>query len=167
MDKKITELETLIKALIIEHESMALLLEKKREALRSGDGKQLTLFAQSESKQLNRIAELEKNRLSLVANITLLINPNAPQPMKLMQLAEALGEPQRGRLLMLRHQLLKRMEQVKNQASVARQASESILKHMNGLVATVSAFCTGVPTYNATGNRPKEALKVSTFSAIA
>ncbi len=167
MDNQIKELELLIKALIVEHESMSKLMDRKREALRSGDGKLLTSYAQSESQQLNRIAEFEKNRLSLVAKITLKINPKAPEPMRLAELANALDEPSRGRLLVLRQQLLERMTAVKQQATVARQASETILQHMNGLVATVSSFCTGVATYNNTGNRPKAALKVSTFSAIA
>src|SRR5690606_29211509 len=115
------------------HEALLSLLQRKREALRTGGTRAMTELAALENEKVQLISELEKHRLTLVAELTLALVPDAAEPMRLGELAERMPEPARGRLLVLRHQLRERMEQVREASSVLRRATEALMKHVHGL----------------------------------
>jgi len=99
--------------------------------------------------------------------LTLALKPDATEPMRLMELAESLPEPMRGNLLVLRQQLRQVMTQVREQTSVVRQATESLLRHMQGLVKSITAISTGTPTYGSRGMMPQKAGTIRTISLTA
>lgn len=167
VDKPLAQLEQVLAGLLAENEQLLSLLKHKRVALGSADYKQVTDCCRRENEQVQAISELEKRRLSLVGELTQLVDPAAAEPLRMVELAERLGEPARGRLLVQRVQLQERMEQARRETGVVQRATESLFKHMQGLIQTIGAVCTGVGTYGQTGSPPRAALSVSTFNTTA
>ena len=149
------------------HGRLLVLLKQKRQSLRQVQYEQVTTGSQQENTVIQQISELEKRRLQLVADLTLALDMHAPQPLRLGELAERLDEPDRGRLLVLRHQLLEHMAEVRWQTNVARRATESLVSHMQGLVKSVGAACSGMSVYASNGAPPPQAMVISTFNTTA
>ncbi len=149
------------------HSELLELLKRKRDVLRSSDTRAAIGLCTLEHEKIQKIAELEKHRLELVAELTLSVDPQAKEPLSMSELADRLGEPARGRLLVLRHQLLERMKAVHYETGIVRRATETLSKHMNGIVQTIGALSAGVSTYGNRGAFPQSNTAVSTFSATA
>ena len=163
----ITSLESTLKQLHTLHGELLELLKRKREAVRGNDNHEITGICVLEHEKLQKIAELEKQRLVLVAELTLKVDPQAKEPLRMAELADQLREPVRGRLLVARQQLIECMKQVQQETSVVRRATESLANHMHGIVQTLGALSSGVPTYGGRGAFPQRNTAVSTFSATA
>ncbi|XAM01004.1 flagellar protein FlgN [Phycisphaeraceae bacterium D3-23] len=142
MDKRIArelaQLEATLTQSAERHEQLLSLMRRQRDALRQAQGEQVADLSRQENAVVQAISELEKRRLELVASLTVAVLPGATQPMRMRELAEQLPEPARGRLLVLREKLRERIVAVKEQSSVSRRASESLLSHMQGLVQSLS-----------------------------
>ena len=160
-------LQAVLQQLVGQHSTMLELLERKRVAIRSHDTRAMTELCQLENECVKAISELEKTRLELVANMTLIVKPDAAEPMRMAEMAEHLPEPARGQLLVQRQQMLDKMQQVQAETQVVRQATDAIMKHMTNLVQTVTAFSSGVTTYSAQGAPPQAKGRVSTFAVTA
>jgi hypothetical protein len=159
-------LEAVLGQMVAIHQELLTLLERKRGAMRKGDGRAMTELCALENAKVQAIAELEKKRLELVARLTLLVDPQAPEPMRMAEVAERLPEPVRGRLLTLRQQLRSQLETVKHQTAVARRAAESLVRHVQGLVQSMMAVANYGTTYRKPG-APGRSSAVSTFSMTA
>lgn len=160
-------LEETLKRLTAQHEQLLSLLQRKRAALREADEQKVTAMCQLENEALRAISELEIERARQAGALTLQVQPDAKAPLRLGELAERLPEPARGRLLVLRHQLVQRMEQVREQSSVTRRATETLARHMQGLVQTIGVIATGVSTYDESGALPRQATAMSTINMTA
>lgn len=171
MDSKtpalIVSLEQVMRQLLDLHRELLDLLKRKREMLRTNDAGATIDLCALEHEKLQKVIELEKRRLNLVADLTLAVDPGVSEPMCLTDLAERLGEPVRGRLLVSRQQLLEQMKCVQQETSVVRRATETLAKHMQGIVQTIGAISSGVSTYGSGGAFPQRNTAVSTFSATA
>ncbi len=167
MDKQLQQLEELLRGQIAAHEALGSIMTRKAAALRLADRRQLMDCCELENKQVQAIGDLEKQRLQLVADLTLMIQPQAGEPMRLAELAQRLPEPSRGRLLVLRQQLVERMTAVHRQTQSARHATQTLVAHMHGLIQSIGTAMTGVATYGQRGSLPTPALAVSTFSTTA
>ncbi|MEX0652917.1 MAG: flagellar protein FlgN [Phycisphaeraceae bacterium] len=160
-------LEATLQQMVEAHETLLTLLHRKRDALRRNDVDALSQVGALEKEKIARIADLEKHRLELAAHLTLQIDPQAKQPMRLGELAERLPEPARGRLLVLRCQLRDRMQHVRDAASVVRRASETLLTHVQGLVQSVVMMANGTTTYSRTATPPQHQTAVRTINLTA
>jgi len=165
MDKRIAELESILSYLTTAHERLLALLGQKRQALRTADQDRIARCSTQENAVVQEIGELEKQRLLLVGELTLAVDPGAKGPMLLGELAERLDEPGRGRLLVLRQKLKQRVEQAQKETAVIKRTTESLVRHMQGLVQTIGCVMAGVGLYNNQGTPPKSAMAVSTFNA--
>lgn len=163
----IQRLEATLARLLDRHNQLLGLLQRKRDAMRAGDTHGMTELAQLEHEVVQQVSELEKARLEQVAQLTLGVRPDAAEPMKLGELAEALPEPERGRLLVSRQQLLEAMQRVQHETTVARRAAESLVKHVTGLIQTIGALSTGVSTYSSRGDAPGAQANLSTINLTA
>ena len=167
MDKWIAQLASVLTQQVAAHEKLLALLQSKRKLLSTADHQQLKRLSQQENQVVQAISELEKQRLNLVGQLTLAIDEASKAPMRLAELAGRLPEPDRGRLLTLRAKLKQKMEQVSEETAVARRATESLVRHMQGLVCTVGSIVSGVGLYSRQGGVPKEAMAVRTFHVTA
>jgi hypothetical protein len=163
----VTTLEATLRQLLDLHTELLELLKRKREIVRSNDARAAVALCVLEHEKLQKIAELEKRRLNLVADLTLAVDRNAQAPLRMAELADRLGEPVRGRLLVARQQLLEKMKNVQEETNIVRRATEALAKHMHGIVQTLGALSAGVATYGSRGAFPQRNTAVSTFSATA
>lgn len=164
---RIAQLEQNLHQLLSLHGELLELLKKKRDVLRSSDTQAVIGLCTLEHEKIQKIADLEKQRLQLVAGLTIALNPQAKEPLRMGEMAEQLNEPARGKLLVLRHQLLEKMKAVHHETGIVRRATEALAKHMHGIVQTIGALSAGVSTYGSRGALPQSNTAVSTFSATA
>jgi hypothetical protein len=165
MDKLIAKLEDAVQRHIAAHEKLLTVMKLKVDAFRRADQQGAIACTRQENAEIQLIGEIEKQRLILVAELTRIVEPGAPSPFTMGELAQRLPEPSRGRLLILRGRLKDRMETVQRESSVARRAAETLLRHMQGIVQSISGVITGISTYGKKGAPPRMAMNVSTFSA--
>ena len=151
MDKRIeplvVALEANLQKQLDRHEQLLSLMDQKRSVLAGGDPHRLAQMCQLENENVQSLSELEKQRLEAVAALTLLLQPNAAEPMSMAELVRLLPAVVRDKLELQRALLRQRMEAVKQQASIARRATESLTRHLQGLVDTIGSISTGVTTY--------------------
>jgi len=165
--KYIPVLESVLKQLADRHEQLLALMLRQREALRLADHRSVSEYSRLENVLVQAIGDLEKRRQELVAQMTRAIDPSAPAPMRMRDLAERLPEPARGRLLVLREQLRERIAKVKEQSSVARRATEALLKHMQGLVHTLGNAGRAAGYAPANQPQPKNTAPMGTLRVTA
>ncbi|MEM1446504.1 MAG: flagellar export chaperone FlgN [Planctomycetota bacterium] len=160
-------LESTLRQSIDRQQQLTDLLKRKRDAMRAGDANLMTDLTRAENAHVQAISEIEKTRLKLVAELTLLLDLSATEPLKLAALAERFPEPTRGRLLVMRSQLLDAMRAVQEQTAVAKRASESLVKHVSGLVRTLANVSHGHAAYGPVGRTPQQPAPMSTLSLTA
>lgn len=167
IERDVAALLKLLREMTELHEQWAELGDAKREALASGDADALTAVCRLENEKLQAVSEREKRRLELVASLTRAVKPDAGRPLRLAELAELMPEPTRGRLLLARQGLRERIKVVKTQSSIARRATDSLMKHMNTLVQGVAAAATGASTYTPRGGTAPRGLTLGTLNTTA
>ena len=165
MDESLDQLESILKQLSTCHESLLSLLAGKRQAMRDAQPDRVTDLCDQENRFVQKITQLETKRLELIGQLTEALDPNAQQPLHLNDLAQHLPEPRRGRLLVLRQQLRQRMVRVRDETAVLRRATESLTRHMQGVIQTVAGAMAGV--YGQGGTPTPAAMTVSTFDVKA
>ncbi|QDU72363.1 flagellar export chaperone FlgN [Mucisphaera calidilacus] len=164
----VTELEALLISMIERQRLWLAVFEQKTGAMRRGDRKLMAALTTQEKDHLAAMGEMEKRRLMLLGELTQVFRPDAREPMRLVELAQLLPEATRDRLLRLRQDLRAEMKRFREQLGSVRQASESILRHVNGVMETVVAAAAGVATYTSAGRPPQAArTTLSTFSMTA
>jgi hypothetical protein len=167
LQQKVAQLEALLARQLGEHEQLLELIKHKRLGLRQANHRLVADCCRQENRRVQQIGELEKDRLRLAAELTLMLVPAATEPLRLGDLALHIGEPARGRLLVLRQQLLERMGQVREDAGGAQRAAEALARHMQGLVQTLSSVMSGGAAYSNRGGPTQTAMAMSTFNMTA
>ncbi|MEM6855924.1 MAG: flagellar protein FlgN [Planctomycetota bacterium] len=171
MDKtlrlNLDHLEAVLAQALERQRQLLSLLERKRLALRQGKDQEMVGLTRLENAAVQTISEIEKRRLQLVADLTLAVDPSAQEPLKMKELAERLPEPFRGRLLVTRQKLVEAMTQVAEQTSIVRRASESLMKHVNGLIRTIGVVSQGGAAYGQTGQVSNKPAPMSTLNLTA
>ncbi|MEM6392194.1 MAG: flagellar export chaperone FlgN [Planctomycetota bacterium] len=156
-----------VHALTERHTQLLKLMEAKQDMMRTADGPGLADLTRRENAIVQAVSELEKRRITQAGELTLRLDPTAAEPLRLAELAELLPEPHRGQLLVRRQELVAVMQDVRRRASVARRASESLLKHMTGLLHTVTNAASGSGTYGRRGPAPSPAAPLRSINLTA
>ena len=167
MDKQLIKLESILNRQLSAHDQLLALLKQKHDALRAADHQRITQCCAQENDLVQAISDLEKQRLTVIGELTALIAPTNEDPLRLVDLAQRIEEPARGRLLVLRQQLKERMTQSSKETATARRATELLVRHMQGLIQTIGNIMTGVGAYSHKGAPPKGAMAINTFNAMA
>ncbi|MEQ9455404.1 MAG: flagellar export chaperone FlgN [Phycisphaeraceae bacterium] len=164
----VNELESLLIDMIERQRLWLAVFEQKTTALRSADHNLMAALSSQENDHLQAMTEMEKRRLHLLADITQALDPQASEPLRLTALAQLLPETISQRLLDLRAELRTEIERFRSRLASVRQASESLLRHVNGVVTSVVAAATGNNVYSRSGSLPQPAkANLSTFSLSA
>lgn len=167
MDKHLQQLEAQLGGLLEAHDAMLALIRRKREAIRQAKPAVVQDCTRRENELVQKIGGLETERQRVVAALTAAIAPQSSQPLRLGQIAERCGEPQRGRLLVMQARLLERMNEIKRESAVVRQAMEGLLGHMQGMVQMLIQTVAGGGTYGQRGTMNAAGAAVSSFNATA
>lgn len=171
MDKRLEQtvatLEGVLKQQIALHGELLTFMSHKRDALASAQAQRLAETLQLENQKVQAIGELEKRRLEIMATLTILVQPEATEPMRLDALVMHLPDPVANRVIAIRAQLRQRIEEVRQQTTIARRATESLMRHVQGLIQSIGSVSTGVSTYAHGGRLNPTATAVSTFNLTA
>lgn len=151
MDKLLAELEELIRRLRDEHRVLLAMVQRKIAALRMASPALVTDCCARENEMVQRIAALEKRRQAVVGQITGLVSPNAAEPLRLMEIAQHAPADRADRLKVLHAELRGLVEQVRNDTAVARQATQGLIQHMQGMMQNLRQLFAGANTYGRRG----------------
>ena len=149
------------------HRQLTSLLERKRQALRDGRPQDMTRLGGLEQGVVQAIAQLEQQRAATVAELATKLRLGGAEPVKMKDLAEALPEPFRGRVLLSRKNLIAAMQQVREQTSIVRRASEALMAHVNGLIRTLGVVSHGGAAYGQTGRVQARPPRMSSLNLTA
>ncbi|MEM8782171.1 MAG: flagellar export chaperone FlgN [Planctomycetota bacterium] len=160
-------LESTLRESVDRQRQLTDLLKRKSDAMKRGDANLMADLTRVENAHVQAISEIEKSRLQLVADLTLLLDAEAKEPLKLGELAERFPEPNRGKLLVMRAQLLEAMRAVQAESAVVKRASDTLAKHVAGLVRTLANVSHGHAAYGPVGRTPQQPAPMSTLSLTA
>ncbi len=163
MDKDLIELETCLRQMIDEHRQLLSLLQRKQLAMRKANPAAVQDCCRQENVHVQRIGQVETQRQQVLGRITAEIAPKSKEPLTIMQIADRAGEPRRGRLLVFRQQLREVISNCKRENEIARDATQSLLNHVQGVLQQVASMM-GVGTYGRRGNVPQPGSLSSTFT---
>ncbi len=163
MDEQLRQLERHLRELLAEHDGMLELIRRKRQALRTARPAEVDRCTRAENRHVQRIGQIEKERQRVVAALTQSIAPQAQRPLRLGQIADAVGEPTRGRLLTLRQMIHQRIDEVRHESRVTRTAMEGLLNHVQGMVQSIVQHVGGGGTYERRGRVATASATVSSF----
>jgi hypothetical protein len=149
MNKAIHELETLLKALVAEHEKLLRLLENQQQAVRKLDTRRIEELAAAQESARMRISTLEMRRRQLVQQIGQAAR--LPGTVTIGQLAEAFPQSRAG-LLGLRQRLRELAAAVSARAQVAGRIAGSVLGHLNTVVRLIAGATEQAGLYNRQGS---------------
>ncbi len=161
-------LEAVLRQLIACHGELLDLVRAQRTAFTLGNLHALRDAAGRESVVLQRARDLDRRRRDLT--LALLPTPShggasdgAP---RLLDVAASLPAVDRDRLVSLRDELLVVMHAVQRETTIARRATEALLRHTHGLLITLGQIARGSTHYAPRGGRPTHTPTLSTMSLV-
>lgn len=145
------ELEKLLHAYLSAYDRMRLTVAAHRDAIRTADTRRVEAIVAENQDIAARIANLDGARRSLIAT-AMRSGLAAPGPdAKLTDVASALPEPQRSRLVSLAHELRDLVASVQKEQSSLRMAASALASHMQGLIQHVARKLSHAGTYSKRG----------------
>lgn len=166
VDEKLTQLAEQMELLLKTHEGLLGLVRRKQEAMRLGQAELVAETCELENEHVRKIAELEKRRQMVVGQITAELTPDAAEPLRLRDIADAVAEPRRGQLLVLHQQVRAVMERIQRENEVSKRAAEGLLRHVQGIVQQVTQVM-GAATYGRRGGMAEAPVAMNSFSVTA
>jgi hypothetical protein len=144
-------LERMLRAQLDGHQRLLKSIESKRQAIRAADIDAITAQCAQENQILQKLGEVEKRRLELTGRVTAALKPQAERPLKVSEIAEVAGEPNKTRLLAISAQLREVIGEVKKQSSIVRSAADALSRHMTGIAQTVNTALSRARVYSSRG----------------
>ncbi len=151
VDELVMQLELLLRSQQQDYENLGQMIQRKREAIRHADMNAITDLCQQENTVAQHVTEMEKTRLILTAELTRAIDPKASRPFSISEVAQAIDEPNRTRLLQLSQTLRGTIEEVRSASSIVRAAADGLSRHMGGLLQTVQSALSRARVYSDRG----------------
>ncbi|QDU32691.1 FlgN protein [Poriferisphaera corsica] len=167
IDNQINTLDLILQKQLQLHTSLLDLLKQKRNAIGSSDPSQMTNICELEQEKIHLIKQLENKRQQIVINVTKHLNPQATLPLTMQDIAQYIGGTEGDRLLIRRNQLRQKMEDVRQQASIAKRATESLMRHMQSIVQTITAASSGTASYGDSGVMNNRGMNMSSLNLTA
>lgn len=151
IDELVMRLEQILHSQQKDYENLGQLIQSKREAIRQADMNAIAELCQQENTIAQHVTELEKTRLILSAELTRTLDPTASRPLSMSEVAQAIDEPNRSRLLQLSQALRGTIEEVRAASSIVRAAADALSRHMGGLLQTVQSALSRARVYSDQG----------------
>lgn len=164
MDKFLAELEGYLTQLCDAHQQFLVLIERKKQALRSAKVKIIQECCQEENLLIQKISAIEKRRLHVVGRITGFLTPDAKVPLSLTDIATSLSEPEKDRLILQQQRLIGLVENVKLENSIVQSATQALLGHVQGVIQMIGQAFDSVGTYGNKGKVVSSGVMASSFS---
>ncbi len=151
VNELVMRLEQILHSQQQDYEKLGQLIQRKREAIRQADMNAIADLCQKENTIAQHVTELEKTRLILSAELTRTLDPKASRPLSMSEVAQAIDEPNRSRLLQLSQALRETIEEVRAASSIVRAAADGLSRHMGGLLQTVQSALSRARVYSDRG----------------
>jgi hypothetical protein len=135
------------------HDELLSCIHRKREAIRRADMPVMTDCCQREHRLTERLRDMDLRRPGIVMHLANLVGLKAPHAnaISATDIANRLDEPLRGAIETLAAQLREKMQDVKREHSIVKQASEALSRHMAGIMQSVQALLNQSGTYERRG----------------
>lgn len=164
------ELDTLLRQMIAEHETLLTLATEHRRAIAQADMSGLASAVHKQQEGVQRIAALERRRATLIpilcppadaarptahghaVTAAAPRQPPGPAQTTITGIATAAPEPARTRLLSLGQTLRDLINKLHNEHRVIREAASSLSSHMEGLMRQVYRKLSHAGTYARGGS---------------
>jgi hypothetical protein len=162
MSRQISELETVLQQMVVEHRKLLGLLETQQAAMKTCDLKVMdTCAVQQEACRL-RIAGLEQRRRLTSAAVSRELK--LPGEVTLRKLA-AVYPPRAAALLKLREELKQVAEAVRTRAYISGRVANAVLGHLNTVVRLVAGAVEKAGLYNKRGV-PRMTNRIGVMEAV-
>ncbi len=151
VDELVMRLEQILRSQQQDYEKLGQLIECTRQAIRKADIDAIADLCQQENTIAQHVTELEKARLTLVGKLTETLDPTASKPLAISEVAQAIDEPDRSRMLELSDELRSTIEEVRGSSRIVRAAADALARHMGGLLQTVQSALSRARVYSDQG----------------
>ncbi|MHC5022831.1 MAG: flagellar protein FlgN [Planctomycetota bacterium] len=151
IDADVARLEGVLRTLLDGHQRLGTYLEAKRKAIRTADIDRISALCRQEHLVVQRLAELEKQRLTVLGRLTEAIQPRASRLLTLREVAAAAEHERGAALLAVADGLREHVGSVRQLSAVIRGASESLNRHLTGIMQAVQTVLSGTTTYGSRG----------------
>lgn len=101
VDELVMRLEQILRSQQQDYEKLGQLIERTRQAIRKADMNAIAELCQEENTIAQHVTDLEKARLILAGKLTEMLDPTASKPLSIREVAQAIDEPNRSRMLEL------------------------------------------------------------------
>jgi hypothetical protein len=165
MSRLVSELETVLQNLLVEHRKLLKLVEAQEVAIRSMDLKAMDACAAQQEAARLRVTALENQRKSVVTQLarTMRIDPNT-DGLTLRRLAE-LHPPRQAALLKLRADLREVAVAISDRTKVSGRVTRSVLGHLNTAVRLLASAVERAGVYTRHGV-PRVARRIGGMEAV-
>lgn len=163
VERRTGELQTLLSELSDSYAHLERVLERQLEAMRRAEPAAMHALSDEAGRIASRIRERDGLRVQLmgVLGTGLGLEAEAARRMSLRELAERLGEPQRGALLVLAERLRVQALRVDRLNRIIALVSGEMLRHMRRVYEALSEGAEKPVTYSARGHsRPAAVSRV-------
>jgi chromosome segregation ATPase len=162
MSRQLAELETILQALVLEHEKLLKQLEAQQSAMKKLDLKAMDAATDQQESTRLRIASLESRRKLVVTQLAAMLK--IQETPTLHRLAEAMPQA-KARLTTLREQLRHLMMEVSTRAQVAGRLAGSVLGHLNTVLRLVAGAVEQAGLYTKHGT-PQVSTRIGMIEAV-
>lgn len=162
MSRQISELETVLQQLIVEHRKLLGLLDTQQAAMKTCDLKVMDVCGVQQEACRLRITALEQRRRNTSALISKELK--LPGDVTLRSLA-AVYPPRAAALLKLREELKSVTEQVRNRAFICGRIANAVLGHLNTVVRLIAGAVEKAGLYNKRGV-PRLSNRIGVMEAV-
>ena len=151
MDRLLTELVALLRAILAAQQRMLKLALARREAMRAFDIERLEILVELERAESLTLAELDKRRQGLVAQFRTLLGHGVEPSVSVI--AGRCSEPVRGQLLGLAAQIKDVVEQVDRNTRINATVSETVVKGLAKVLKIVTGMAQHAGLYMRNGRK--------------
>lgn len=144
-------LDAALRDLIGAHEELLRLAASQRIAISRADARALSDILNAQAAVAQRVVELEQQRQGAVVLLTKAAPQAAGAKATISQLARAIADPARSRLLALAERLRDLLNRLHIEHMALRAAAESLSSHMEGLMRQVCRKLSHAGTYARSG----------------
>ena len=146
----LAELETTLAGLVASHETLLDLTTRHRAAITRADAAELTAVITAQEEELRVIATLEQRRRAAARALEGGVARRAPEPTLTQALSNA-AQPVRERVSALAEKLRGLLGRIIRERNVVKQATASLVGHMEGLMRQVAQSLSASGAYARTG----------------
>lgn len=166
----VDRLESLLRDEEALHDELSALLSRKREAIRTADGRALDEALRLEGACLLKIGECEAKRAEIthaIGSVIVPLSADGSGQLTLREIARHLSSDRSARLVETADRIRRKVEAIRREGSVIRAAAESLGSHIAGVLGVVRSALSNSRIYERRGRLVAGAQVMSTVDVVS